>query len=174
MIDISHALTVEGWMHQLELTWLAETAARVPEGGAIVEIGSLKGRSACGLAANTQATVYCVDTWNGFGTNDQTFSAFRANTSPYTNVLPVHTSSVLAASAFAREGRRFNLIFIDAEHDERNLRQDIAAWRPLLAEGGVFSGHDFGEPTWPDVQRVVDELIPGVSVVGTIWIAPGL
>lgn len=171
MIDISHALTVEGWMAPEELTWLAETAAAVPEDGAIVEIGSLKGRSGCGLAANTRAAVYCVDTWNGFGTSNQTFDDFRANTSQYANILPVHTASVRAASVFAREGRRFNFIFIDAEHDEGNLRQDIAAWWPLLADDGVFSGHDYDEPTWPDVKRVVDELIPDRQVVGRIWIA---
>jgi predicted O-methyltransferase YrrM len=171
MIDISHALAVEGWMHSTELEWLAKTASEVPERGAIVEIGSLMGRSACALAANTRATVYCVDTWNGFGTSDATFATFRINTSPYKNIIPVHTSSVLAASAFARERRRFNFVFIDAEHDEANLRQDIAAWQPLLAKRAVFSGHDYNEPTWPDVKRVIDELFFKVSVVGTIWIA---
>jgi predicted O-methyltransferase YrrM len=171
-LNISKALETPGWMSEIELLWLAETASLIPEGGAIVEIGSLTGRSACGLAANTAATVYCVDTWNGFGTNDQTFAAFRANTSQYTNIIPVHTSSVLAANAFARERRRFDFVFIDAEHDAINLRRDIAAWQPLLAENAVFSGHDYDEPTWPDVKPVVDELIPGVNVVGQIWIAP--
>lgn len=170
-MDINHSLQIEGWMHETELLWLAETASRVPASGAVVEIGSLKGRSTCALAANTPATVYAVDTWNGFGTNDQTFAAFRENTSRYTNILPIHTSSVIAASAFAREHKTFDVIFIDAEHDETNLRQDIAAWRPLLLEGGVFAGHDYGEPTWPDVKRVIDELFSKASVVGTIWIA---
>ena len=158
-------------MSPQELAFLGQLAARVPQGGAVVEIGSLKGRSACGFAANTQATVYCVDTWNGWGTDDKTFAAFRANTSRYTNILPVHTSSVLAASAFAREGRRFGLIFIDAEHDAQNLRQDIAAWRPLLADRGVLSGHDYGHRDWPDVKSVVDELISTVGIMDTIWIA---
>lgn len=169
-ITLEQALSTEGWMSPDELAFLAETAAKVPATGAIVEVGSYKGRSACALAANTQATVYCVDTWRDGEPYGVHIDLFRANTAKFPNIVPVHLASVDAAHVF--KGERFDMIFIDAFHDEQNVRQDIAAWRPRLKEGGVFCGHDYGFTGWPDVKLVVDELFPGVRVVDTIWIAP--
>jgi predicted O-methyltransferase YrrM len=177
MIDISHALTVEGWMSPAELTFLAEEAAKVPQGGAIVEVGSFKGRSSCALAANTQAAIYCVDCWRDLGPEGwfvgpwATVDDHRANTSQLQNIVRIHLSSIFAAQYFAAEGTRFDLIFIDGSHNEHNVRQDITIWRPLLKEGGVLAGHDYGNADWPDVTKVVDELFPGVQVVDSIWIA---
>jgi predicted O-methyltransferase YrrM len=178
-MNIEKALTVEGWMSEVELRWLAETAATVPEGGVIVEIGSYLGRSACALAANTRATVYCVDMWNhawdGWqppGPHSPNYSTFCFNTAEFDNITPIHQPSVLAAREMFESGSRADMIFIDAAHDEMNVRRDIESWRPLLKEGGVLAGHDYGFTGWPDVMRVVDELIPGAMIVDTIWIAP--
>jgi hypothetical protein len=178
MVDISHALTVQGWMSPAELTFLAETAAKVPQGGAVVEIGSYMGRSSCALAANTPAAVYCVDAWRDLGPEGwfagpwATVDNHRANTSQFQNIVRIHLSSIFAAQYFAAEGTRFAMIFIDGSHNEFNVRQDITIWRPLLAEGGTFCGHDYSNNDWPDVKRVVDELISNVTTVETIWIAP--
>lgn len=168
-IDIAKALTVQGWMSSAELTWLAETASRSKR---IVEIGAYKGRSTCALAGNTDGLVYSVDIWSECGTDGWYFDVWRNNTAQFNNVLAINRASIWAAREFATGGMRFDLIFIDASHDQYNVRQDIMAWRPLLAQGGVFAGHDYGFVHWPDVKRVVDEMIPNVQVVDTIWIAP--
>jgi predicted O-methyltransferase YrrM len=170
-VDISRALLVQGWMGEAELLWLAETASRCRS---IVEIGSHMGRSACALAANTPGAVYCVDTWQEGQPYGVSLSVFRQNTAHLTNVLPVHCPSLDAARAFAAEGKRFNFIFVDADHTEDAIRQDILAWRPLLAEGGVFAGHDFSNADWPDVEMVVRELIPEFEVIDSIWVAKKL
>jgi predicted O-methyltransferase YrrM len=172
MVDISKALTVQGWMSPEELTWLAEMAAKVPAGGTVVEIGSYKGRSSCALPGNTAAAVYSVDIWSECGTDGWYFDVWRDNTAHLDNVTPVNRASIWAAREFAEQGKTFAAIFIDAAHDEYNVRQDIAAWRPLLAPGGIFCGHDYGFAGWPAVKLVVDEMIPGAEVVDTIWIAP--
>ena len=62
MIDISRALAVDGWMTELELTYLAETASKST---LIVEVGSWMGRSTCALAATTKGLLFAVDTWKG-------------------------------------------------------------------------------------------------------------
>jgi len=168
-LDINRALATQGWMSEAELLWLAETASRSQN---IVEIGVYKGRSTCAIAGNTTGTVHSVDIWSECGTDGWYYDVFRQNTAHLANIVPINRASLYAAREFAAQGQRFDFIFIDAAHDEYNVRQDIMAWRPLLAEGGVFAGHDYGFSGWPDVKRIVDELIPGVKVIDTIWVAP--
>jgi predicted O-methyltransferase YrrM len=170
MVDISQALTVQGWMSPEELTWLAEMAAKIPAGGRIAEIGSHQGRSACALAGNTTGTLFCVDTWRENEPYGCHFDVFSRNTAHLSNIFPVHSTSIDAARRFAALGLKCDAIFLDADHTDYHVRQDILAWRPLLADGGVFAGHDYGNTDWPDVKAVVDELIPHIKVVGHIWI----
>jgi hypothetical protein len=51
----------------------------------------------------------------------------------------------------------FGLIFIDTLHDAESVRRDIASALPLLGVGGLLAFHDYPNPGWPDVRRVVDE-----------------
>jgi hypothetical protein len=51
----------------------------------------------------------------------------------------------------------YDLILIDGEHNRSNVSEDIKTALPLLSDFGVLAFHDFLQPRWPDVQRVVDE-----------------
>ena len=51
----------------------------------------------------------------------------------------------------------FGLVFIDTGHDAASVRRDINAALPLLEMGGRLAFHDYPDPGWPDVRRVVDE-----------------
>src|SRR5579864_3315474 len=62
MVDISRALTVNGWMSPPELEWLAEQAQKHRH---IVEVGSWLGRSTRAMADNTTGLIFAVDTWKG-------------------------------------------------------------------------------------------------------------
>jgi cephalosporin hydroxylase len=64
------------------------------------------------------------------------------------------------------------MIFLDAAHDYDNVVADIAAWRPLLAPGGLMCGHDFAGP-FAGVTRAVVEAFPKAHKVGagSIWVA---
>jgi predicted O-methyltransferase YrrM len=168
VVNIEKALRTTGWMSEAELTFLAEAASKCKN--TIVEIGCYKGRSACAIAANTKAELYCVDIWSECGTDGWYYDVFRENVKEYKNIVAVNHASLYAARKFAEIGMRFDLVFIDAAHDEYNVRQDILAWRPLLADGGIFCGHDYDFKDWPDVKKIVDEMIPKIRVVDTIWI----
>jgi predicted O-methyltransferase YrrM len=50
-----------------------------------------------------------------------------------------------------------NLLFLDAAHDYESVRDDLAAWWPLIKPGGMMVIHDYGQPNFPGVQRAVDE-----------------
>ncbi|HTU93075.1 MAG TPA: class I SAM-dependent methyltransferase, partial [Gemmataceae bacterium] len=52
---------------------------------------------------------------------------------------------------------RFDLVFVDTEPDEPSVRRDIEASLPLLSGDGLLAFHDYPDPGWPGVRRVVDE-----------------
>lgn len=169
-------------MSEAELSWLAEQAS-VHE--RIVEIGSWRGRSTVAMAMHTKGTVFAVDTWdcNAYGwpgwwsgpentrlmqQPDWLFTEFLNNITG----LRVMTFRMLSLTAAQLLGdQKFDMIFIDADHEEVGVWSDIMAWRPLLAKDGLFCGHDYGYAGWPAVERVVKKLVPRHEVVDTIWYA---
>ena len=54
-------------------------------------------------------------------------------------------------------GEQFDLVFLDTEHDAESLRRDLDAALPRLRPGGYLAVHDYPDPDWPEVRRVVDE-----------------
>lgn len=178
MIDISKALTIDGWMSEAELRWLAEQAQTHDQ---IVEIGSWKGRSTRALADNARGSVYAVDHWRGqeltdAPTNlgaelakrgsDAIFDEFQNNLrDTYLKCLPLRMSSSEAAARFDLHP---DMVFLDGEHAYAGVKADIEAWRPLLTPGGLLCGHDW----WHGgIKQAVRELCPGFQVVPetNIW-----
>jgi predicted O-methyltransferase YrrM len=154
-------------MTEAELLWLAEQASRR---WLIAEIGSFHGRSTRALADNCIGTVIAVDPWysgrekdaeigRSFGiAPEPPFPAFLRNMadSPCT-VIPYRLDSLKAAQNL--RNLRFDMVFIDGDHEYESVKEDILAWRPLLREGGLLCGHDYGHPDYhAGVTAVVNEL----------------
>lgn len=53
--------------------------------------------------------------------------------------------------------RLLDWAFIDAGHDYENVRDDIAAWWPLIRSGGLLCGHDMWHRRFKGVTRAVQE-----------------
>lgn len=181
MIDISYALTVEGWMAESELLYLASLAEKSQR---ILEVGSWKGRSTSCLAANTlgRGFVIAVDTWQGSVEHQPELKgkptsglwfAFMANVSRFDNVWPLPMNSLSAAQVISLSPILFDLIFIDASHDHESVKADIQAWLPLLAPSGVLCGHDAFR--W-GVKAAVKQLVPHWRIVEntSIWTTEGV
>jgi predicted O-methyltransferase YrrM len=179
-MNIENAKKIFGWMPESELAWLATQAAVYKN---IVEIGSFMGRSTRALADNTRGTITAVDTWAGSDEDqhrqllegkpkDWLFDEFKTNMATTTNVAMIRQPSLGAASNFTASNARFDFIFIDASHDYANVKADILAWGPLLAEGGVLCGHDFHSGA-PGVMQAVDELLTGYKLFESIWYVTG-
>jgi predicted O-methyltransferase YrrM len=177
-MNIEKALPVQGFMDIPELEYIACAANKSVN---IVEIGSWRGRSAIGMAQNTDGIVTCVDTWSGHleasdHFDPECFKDFLRNTKGFDNILPVPLESSKAAKVFANAGHLFDMIFIDGRHDFEGVKADIENWTPLLSPGGILCGHDYGHSDWPDVVSVVNLIIPKFRVVPntTIWTTEGV
>ena len=178
---ILRASTLRGWMTELELVWLAITAFH--QRGNIVEVGSFLGRSTAAIADNAPSSdVYAVDNWTGsmqdnsagwWGLvmldrpDDWLYNKFLSTKAD--NVIPTRMDSFAAAQYFATMGRKFSMIFLDDDHEYEWVKQEIAAWAPLLADGGILCGHDYA--TGWGVIQAVDEVLPKRVIVPktTIW-----
>jgi len=189
-LHLDRALQIAGWMSHLELRWLAEQATRART---IIEIGSWKGRSTRALGDNVQAggTVYAIDHWIGqlfdpsAGPNaelhrrgsEACYQDFRANVADLIEsgrIYPIRLNSEQAfpavKAALYNTTRQADLVFIDGDHQYAGCKADILAYRTLLRQGGILSGHDYnGLERHRGVKESVDELYPQARHVGTIW-----
>jgi len=183
------AASVPGWMHPAELLWLAEQAAKLPNGGSWLDVGIWSGRSfaAVALAATAGAAVAGVDNWlsmvedrgnAGRGMLDpevalhewlKTQCAIK-EIRPWLQAGFIRSSSVEEA-AHTEDGG-LDVVFIDGKHDFESVKEDVAAWLPKLKKNGMICGHDAQEP---EVARALDEvLVPAGwpwsrAVYNSIW-----
>lgn len=163
-VNIERAKQIEGWMSESELTWLATQAKsrRI-----VVELGSHCGRSTRAFADNLPegGTVFAVDTWE----DTEVYQKFQNNLSDHIRggrVIPLQIDGSVAARML---GVKADLIFIDALHDYDSVKADIQNWQSLLAEDGLFCGHDY-HTDWPGVIQAVDELLIARQPTNTgIW-----
>ncbi len=106
--------------------------------------------------------ITAVDIWPG-----DTFPEFQSHTKDYHFITCVQKWSIDAAKDFPDE--HFFSVFIDANHDSPNPKQDISAWYPKVQKRGLLFGHDYGV-TFPDVVKAVDERFPNVGRIGgSVW-----
>jgi glycosyltransferase involved in cell wall biosynthesis len=166
---------IKGWMTFPELTFLYETAKKQK---IIIEVGSWKGRSTHALLSGCKdGMVYAVDTWKGsedirddtswMAEREDVFKVFQFNTRGFDNLKIVRKKSVEAAKDF--ENGMADMIFIDAGHDYKSVKEDIEAWLPKLKKGGLFCGHDY-IVSWMSVIEAVDEKFGKPdNIADTIW-----
>ena len=73
-------------------------------------------------------------------------------------------STSVAASGLNNEIMRggrplFDFVFVDADHMEAGVREDIIMWEPMVRPGGMVLGHDY-QATFPGVMKAVDDIFP--------------
>ncbi len=147
-----------------------------------VEVGVYAGASITYLAKQlvargTPFELYAVDLWDQVNTEtdyDRTveitvWNAFMARiehegVSGHIRILKKESSH--AAANF--DDGSLDFVFIDANHTYEHVLADIKTWMPKMKPGGLFSGHDYGEPC--GVKQAVDELLGDkISLMGTCW-----
>lgn len=160
----NNAMAIKGKMAFEELMWLWESASSCKR---VVEVGSWQGRSASVLASALRESggiLSVVDSWE----DPNEMAAFYDNMeflghNPQVFRLP----SVEGAKQF--NDRSLDMVFIDADHEEESVLEDVISWLPKVRSGGLLCGHDYS-PRHPGVVAAVDSLLPGARCeVGSIW-----
>ncbi len=161
--------------------------AEGPAEGVFVEVGTWLGCSVAYLASRIKASgkalaLCAVDNFTGQGSSDliraevlqlggSFFDLFcqnirRCGIADY--VTPVLSESWDAAKRFPDHS--VAAVFIDASHTYANVKRDILAWLPKIADGGVIAGHDY-DAAHPGVIRAVTEVFSGpiIEVMRHSW-----
>ncbi len=168
-------LDIDGYLTASECRALYEYALQAPA-GAIVELGSYKGRTAVAMGLSKRR-VYTVD-------------KFEAETAEF-RPLPDHASGNFSArdvydaaalygvDVVVLEGNTtqwghdwelgtVGMLFIDADHHYENVKADFEAWEPHLADDAIVV---FDDSMWDGVRDFIFGLqtwapIPGPQVGG--------
>jgi SAM-dependent methyltransferase len=146
---------VEGWLTEAQARRLRDAAARVPDGGRIVEIGSFHGRSTIVLAraASPGVELVAVDPHMGSDRGPQEiaadhargeddFATFHANLARAGVAERVRHVRRLSSDALAEAGGMIDLLYVDGAHRYGPALADVRDWGALVPEGGRMLVHD--------------------------------
>lgn len=168
---------VEGYLDYNEgefLYWLAQRAGP----GAVVELGSYKGRSTICLAQGCRDNVldtyvYAVDHFEGEPLLTNTYADYQSGN--YEEALAENLREadvwewVLIKKGPTHEvcvDKPVSLIFIDADHSYEAVKKDWVAWSTSLGVWGVAAFHD---REIPGVANLLAEIHPDYRV----YLGPG-
>ena len=183
MLNFDRAVTIPGWMKPEELEWLAVQASRA---SVIAEIGSWQGRSTRAMADNSNAVIFAIDPFSDEAIGypgwwkppvkhkDWLWHEFESNLREYIGkrVIPVRMFSAYAYEHLEPRGVKFDFVFIDGSHDFGHVTGDIQMFKKLLKPNGLLAGHDYNEPTCPEVAPAVNAQFQSIMLgPGTIWYA---
>ncbi|MFH1244021.1 MAG: class I SAM-dependent methyltransferase [bacterium] len=160
--------------------WDLAKKAIKPHGFAL-EVGTWKGNSGyiiASICAMRQAHLICIDSFNGdmaFGGEAHNLDFLRDHALAHLSSLPV--SFLVMNSTQAHQviaDHTFDFCFVDGDHTEPVVSQDIKNYYSKVKPGGIYSGHDYGfvhaDPKIIfKVKENVDKVCGRVKVIDTIW-----
>lgn len=183
---VTKAEAIQGWMTHEELELIYDLAwENLDSGGLAVEIGSWKGRSAfvtANVCKEKGARLICIDTFSGCESQKALYEAtvkmgpdyfMDQNIKMNLEGLPVTLwkgDSTAEHKKLSDEDVSF--CFIDGDHFNPVVGQDIDNFWPKIKHGGIFSGHDYTKE-FPDVITEVNRKFPNPDdrkIKHSIWI----
>jgi predicted O-methyltransferase YrrM len=176
------AAAVDGWLSDAQGRALFIAAAHTAGRGAIVEIGSWKGRSTTWLASGARLAgrrVYAIDPHHRSREypDVETLEEFRGNLARNGLADLVDVLVMTSEEAVAHIVGPVELLFIDGDHSYEAVRRDAELWLPRLVEGGTVMFHDVTTAAYDGPRRVVREVVcrspffHGITRVGSMVVA---
>ncbi len=146
------ARSVPGLTWRDEIALLYRTVRDLKLPGNIAEIGSWKGRTAVAMGrallerGAQERRIFCIDPHmageEGERSTLETFRMSVRSAGVQDVIEEMVMTSAEAACVLAQRDSRLAMVFIDGRHDEESVRQDIRAFLPLVARGGLIALHD--------------------------------
>jgi predicted O-methyltransferase YrrM len=138
----------------------------------VLEIGSAYGYSAVAMAL-VGARVTAVDPHTWLGSYDVMVSNLKAYAiDPRVDILQDLSFAILPL--LAESGYRFDLVWIDGDHEAPSVTHDVEWARKLLRPTGTLACHDYDEDTCPGVRQALDAWKPPAKLIDTLAIyGPG-
>ena len=159
---------IEGWLSDSEAILLYLMAKNGPGDGAIVEIGSFKGRSTIYLAQGSidgnREIVTSIDPHQGSRTimncvpPGGTEATFKENLRKFNVFEHVDAYTATSEKIAKTWDKKIRLLFIDGNHDYEAVKLDYELWEPHLIVGGLIAMHD-SSGGFPGPKAVVNQYI---------------
>ena len=160
---------IDGFLVENEGVILFELAKKCKGNGAIVEIGSWKGKSTIWIAQGSKEgcgqKIYAIDHFVGSSENQEenksiwTFEEFKKNIKiAHVDdfVIPIVKTSENAAKDFDKP---IEFIFIDGAHEYEAVKLDFDIWFPKVINGGIIALHDSVADYAPGPKKVAEDMI---------------
>lgn len=156
-----------GYLSEREARFLFLVSALAPARGAVLEIGSFKGRSTVALASgvkwNGEGVVYAVDPHTSPSPTDPDLKDSLTSWDEFvTNIEKAGVASVvtpyreLSQNVAPRFCERLRVLWIDGDHTTEGARRDLRLFRTFLEPGAIVAMHDV-LGTWEGSLRVFCE-----------------
>jgi predicted O-methyltransferase YrrM len=160
---------VDGWFAEIEARELYRAtidAIRKIPGGVLIEVGSYKGRSTVVLASaavdsGVKTTLFAIDPHQGVLTDGMrvspTWDEFNANIKA--SGVASSIAAIRTSSSNYQTNAKVSVLFIDGLHDFESVLIDYNSYGKLVEPGGVVAFHDYSNPEFPGVKKVVDLMV---------------
>jgi hypothetical protein len=150
--DLGTALAIEGWLTEGQARRLWAAASRARPAGAVVEIGSFRGRSTVVLAL-AAGSVVAIDPHAGSdrgpqeiaaeaSRGDADHAAFLANLARARVGDRVRHVRKFSDAAYSDVDGPLSLLYVDGAHRFGPARADLVGWGGRVVAGGTMLVHD--------------------------------
>lgn len=120
-----------------------------------LEIGSHLGESASiFLSFKEIKKIYCIDNWQ----NAIFYNFFNKKMQKFIDqerCIAIRKKSEEAKDLILKDKIKFDLIYIDGGHSEKDISNDLNIWSNFLNKNGFLCGHDYDDK-WKFVKKTVD------------------